>query len=120
MKREIKYRPKPAELAENHTADQIGAALTGRKTPPPKPKSDNYRRPLERAEVVFVNGMTRTFVGTTAIRLGKEIVINEQDTTIVISLKNVLYFKTSTVKEENNGQTGYDPEDVRIRKRDNE
>ena len=70
--------------------------------PPPKSKSDNYRRPLERVEVVFMNGMTRTFVGTTAIRLGKEIVINEQGTMIVISLENVLYCKTSTVKEENN------------------
>ncbi len=68
-----------------------------------KPKSDNYRQSIERVEVVFVNGMTKTFVGTTAIRLGEGIVINEQGTTIVISLRNVLYFKTNTVKEERNG-----------------
>ena len=72
--------------------------------PPPKPKSDNYRRLLRRVEVVFVNGMTRTFVGETA-KLGREITIWEQGTQEVINIpmRNVLYYKASTVKEERNG-----------------
>ena len=74
--------------------------------PPPKPmpKSDNYRRPIERVEVVFVSGMTRTFVGKT-MKLGGEITIWEQGTQEIINIpiRNVLYYKASTVKEERNG-----------------
>lgn len=85
---------------KNAEGEEVRGGVKPAVSPPPKPKSDNYRRPLERVEAVFVNGMRRNFVGTTAIRLGKEIVINEQGTTIVISLRNVLYCKISTVKEQ--------------------
>lgn len=75
-------------------------------TPPPKPKPDdkNHRPPLRRVEVVFVSGMTRTFVGET-VKFGGEITIWEQGTQEIINIpiRNVLYYKASTVKEERNG-----------------
>lgn len=86
--------------------------------PPPKPKppedepavydwiADLAGRNKERrvsVEILFTNGMTRSFIGTTAIKDEKEIVISGQGTMIAIPLKNILYWKTSTVKEERNG-----------------
>lgn len=46
-------------------------------------------------EILFTNGMTRSFIGTTAIKHEKEIVISGQSTMIAIPLKNILYWKVS-------------------------
>ena len=78
--------------------------------PPPKPKppedepaaydwiADLARRNKERrvsVEILFTNGIMRTFIGTTAIKHEKEIVISGQGTMIAIPLKNILYWKVS-------------------------
>lgn len=93
------------KLRKNAEGEEVrGGVKPAASPPPPKPNNKNYRPPLRRVEVVFVSGMTRTFVGET-MKLGGEITIWEQGTQEIINIpmRNVLYYKASTAKEERNG-----------------
>lgn len=84
--------PKPKPPEDEPAVYDWAADLAG--------KNKEHRTSVE---ILFINGITRTFVGATAIKYEKEIVIAGQGTIIAVPLKNILYWKTSTVKEENNG-----------------